>query len=267
MVESLVSLSAHSVDHEYNNVSSSSVKKKRKKKKKRRHKHKTPKVQSAVITDQNSANMWDAYDMAYEQSGKGKKKKCRNKREETDQYVKYDYRNEAHDDEDSSLTDEEAGVSYKKHKKKKRAKDKTVIKRSETSKKLDPAYRREAKAQKNLSRTGIGICRFRGRTLFGKSSEDWVGLLVEYGEGAHNGTVKGKTYFRCAAGKVFFNIFYLTKLELTVFYLSKKKGRDGAAAARGGGLGPLGRQRADEAHDQGIQADHLERARRRNLQP
>ena len=47
----------------------------------------------------------------------------------------------------------------------------------------------------------IGICKFRGRTLFGKSSEDWVGILVEYGDGVHNGTVKGKTYFRCANGK------------------------------------------------------------------
>ena len=47
----------------------------------------------------------------------------------------------------------------------------------------------------------IGICKFRGRTLFGKSSEDWVGILVEYGEGVHNGTVKGKTYFRCADGR------------------------------------------------------------------
>lgn len=37
--------------------------------------------------------------------------------------------------------------------------------------------------------------------MFGKSSEDWVGILVEFGEGVHNGTVKGKTYFRCAAGK------------------------------------------------------------------
>merc|ERR1712087_1068942 len=76
--------------------------------------------------------------------------------------------------------------------------------------------RKKIKEQNNLSRTGfkikvahryrlddgrIGICRFRGRTLFGKSSEDWVGLRVEFGEGAHNGTVKGKVYFRCAEGK------------------------------------------------------------------
>mmetsp|Transcript_42375 Transcript_42375/g.37631 ORF Transcript_42375/g.37631 Transcript_42375/m.37631 type:complete len:168 (+) Transcript_42375:187-690(+) len=47
----------------------------------------------------------------------------------------------------------------------------------------------------------IGICKFRGRTLFGKSSEDWVGILVEFGDGVHNGTVKGKTYFRCADGR------------------------------------------------------------------
>ena len=47
----------------------------------------------------------------------------------------------------------------------------------------------------------IGVCRFKGRTAFGKSSEDWIGIVVEYGTGRHNGTVNGKTYFRCRAGQ------------------------------------------------------------------
>merc|ERR1712154_310483 len=97
--------------------------------------------------------------------------------------------------------------------KKKKVK-KTVIKRSESVQIMKD--RKKNKELKNLSRTGfkikpnhryrvddgrIGICRFRGRTLFGKSSEDWVGMIVEFGDGVHNGTVKGKTYFRCADGK------------------------------------------------------------------
>jgi len=75
---------------------------------------------------------------------------------------------------------------------------------------------KKEKEAKNLSRTGfkvkvnrryriddgrIGICRFRGRTAFGKDGEDWIGIMVEHGDGAHNGTVKGKKYFICAAGK------------------------------------------------------------------
>eukprot|EP01084_Bolivina_argentea_P050496 92879_1 len=47
----------------------------------------------------------------------------------------------------------------------------------------------------------IGICRFRGRTLFGKSNEDWIGIVIEHGEGVHNGTVNGKRYFKCDDGK------------------------------------------------------------------
>ena len=41
----------------------------------------------------------------------------------------------------------------------------------------------------------IGVCRFRGRTAFGKSSEDWVGLVLEYAHGKINVTVNEKTYF------------------------------------------------------------------------
>ena len=47
----------------------------------------------------------------------------------------------------------------------------------------------------------IGVCRFKGRTAFGKSSEDWIGIVVEWGKGKHNGTVNGKTYFRCRDGQ------------------------------------------------------------------
>merc|ERR1711933_650944 len=96
---------------------------------------------------------------------------------------------------------------------------KTTIRRSNTHKKLDPEYRklqREKKEAMNLSRMGfkiktknryriddgrIGVCKFRGRTAFGKPHEDWIGLMIEHGDGAHNGTVDGVTYFRCAPGK------------------------------------------------------------------
>merc|ERR1712228_273747 len=40
-----------------------------------------------------------------------------------------------------------------------------------------------------------------GRTAFGKSSEDWIGIVVEFGKGKHNGTVNGKAYFRCRDGQ------------------------------------------------------------------
>jgi len=80
----------------------------------------------------------------------------------------------------------------------------------------DTAKRKKLKELKNLSGGGfkihvnhryilddgrIGVCRFKGRTQFGKSSEDWVGIVVEYGKGRHNGTVNGKMYFRCREGQ------------------------------------------------------------------
>jgi len=95
----------------------------------------------------------------------------------------------------------------------------TTLRRSSTHKKNDPEYRkiqREKKEAMNLSRMGfkiktknryriddgrIGIVKFRGRTAFGKPHEDWIGLMIEHGDGAHNGTVDGVTYFRCAPGK------------------------------------------------------------------
>ena len=47
----------------------------------------------------------------------------------------------------------------------------------------------------------IGIARYKGRTMFGKSSEDWIGLVIEVGKGEHDGTVQGKSYFKCRDGK------------------------------------------------------------------
>merc|ERR1712113_338353 len=84
---------------------------------------------------------------------------------------------------------------------------------------LDPKKRLKSKKIKNLSRYGfeihtkrryrledgrIGICRFKGRTEFGKSSEDWVGLVIEVGDGENDGSVRGKNYFRCRMGKGLF---------------------------------------------------------------
>ena len=47
----------------------------------------------------------------------------------------------------------------------------------------------------------IGVCRFKGRTMFGKATEDYIGIVLEIGEGKHNGTVKGRVYFKCRDGK------------------------------------------------------------------
>jgi len=194
----------------------SKKKKKKKRKKKKRRSAKTPSsvMMNPVITEQNSANMWDVYEMAYEEHAKEKqrKKSKRKKVEKTEQYTKY--RNEASSSSEVEYYDEETQYSEPKVKRKKKVKERTLIKRSSTSRLMED--RKSAKEAKNQTRGGfkirpnhryrlddgrIGICKFRGRTLFGKSSEDWVGLLVEHGVGVHNGTVKGKTYFRCTAGK------------------------------------------------------------------
>ena len=37
--------------------------------------------------------------------------------------------------------------------------------------------------------------------MFGKSTEDYIGLIIEVGNGKHNGTVKGRVYFKCRDGK------------------------------------------------------------------
>merc|ERR1712228_639608 len=142
----------------------------------------------------------------------GTHSKKKHKKYKTEHYVKYNY-DDTQTPSTSDVSDENAGYSKKKKTKKKKI-NKTVIKRSGSVAIMKE--RKKNKELKNLSRTGfkikpnhryrvddgrIGICRFRGRTLFGKSSEDWVGIRVEFGDGVHNGTVKGKTYFRCAAGK------------------------------------------------------------------
>merc|ERR1712113_163013 len=165
-------------------------KKKKKKDKKKKKKKKKAKMGGMITEDTINANigMWDSYEYTKES---------------------VEYR-----DSDISLSDEEAGRS--KPKKKKKKKEPSVKKIKSVNKMLDPKYRKSKKEMKNLSYHGnkikpnhryriddgrIGICKFRGRTLFGKSSEDWVGILVEYGDGVHNGTIKGKTYFRCADGR------------------------------------------------------------------
>eukprot|EP01084_Bolivina_argentea_P072500 131640_1 len=82
-----------------------------------------------------------------------------------------------------------------------------------------PEKRAKSKALRNLSRGGfvmhvnhryrledgrLGVCKYKGRTQFGKSSEDWIGLVIQVGVGEHDGTVQGKTYFRCRDGKGLF---------------------------------------------------------------
>jgi len=84
---------------------------------------------------------------------------------------------------------------------------------------MDPKKRAMSKKIRNLSRNGseihvrkryrledgrVGICRFKGRTEFGKASEDWIGLLVEVGDGENDGTVRGKRYFQCRMGRGLF---------------------------------------------------------------
>ena len=81
---------------------------------------------------------------------------------------------------------------------------------------LDVKKRKMHKEEKNKSRGGftihtnrrvrlddgrIGIVKFKGRTAFGKSSEDWIGIMIEYGKGQHNGSVNGRSYFKCRDGK------------------------------------------------------------------
>merc|ERR1711971_97285 len=76
--------------------------------------------------------------------------------------------------------------------------------------------RRQLKEQKNESGGGfevhtnrrvrlddgrIGIVKYKGCTAFGKSGEDWIGIVIEYGKGQHNGSVNGRSYFRCRDGK------------------------------------------------------------------
>jgi len=184
-------------------------KKKKKKKKKKNSKKKKKNViyvkSPNIIDESQSMDLWDNYES---------KKRAFFPHKDSDE--------DSEESSDCSVTDDEAGISKQKQSKKKQkktSKKNIIIKQSETDKMLSPRYRkkmREEKAAKNLSRKGfkikvkrryriddgrIGICKYRGRTVFGKDGEDWIGLLVEYGEGIHNGTVKGRNYFLCAPGK------------------------------------------------------------------
>jgi len=82
---------------------------------------------------------------------------------------------------------------------------------------LDTRKRKEAKEAKNATFGGfkvrpnyryrlddgrIGQCRYIGHPLFAKTSEKWIGMVIEFnGEGEHDGSVQNKSYFRCRDGK------------------------------------------------------------------
>ena len=85
---------------------------------------------------------------------------------------------------------------------------------------LDSAKRDDAKSAKNATFGGfevrpnyryrlddgrIGQCRYIGFPLFAKSSEQWIGMVIEFnGDGEHDGSVHNKSYFRCRDGKGLF---------------------------------------------------------------
>ena len=85
---------------------------------------------------------------------------------------------------------------------------------------LDSAKRNEAKSAKNATFGGfevrpnyryrlddgrIGQCRYIGFPLFAKTSEQWIGMVIEFnGDGEHDGSVQNKSYFRCRDGKGLF---------------------------------------------------------------
>jgi len=203
------------------NILKNIINQKRKKRKKRKKKGKKLKKSLSkkninsplIMAESESIDLWDAFEAEAKTKQREEEKK---KKKIAEKYLYKTKDNES--DSVSSVSSENDGISKAKKKKKKKKK-KITIKQSEIDKKLDPKYRkkeREKKAAKNLSRTGfkvkvnrryriddgrIGICRYRGRTAFGKDGEDWIGMMVEYGDGIHNGTVKGKKYFICAANK------------------------------------------------------------------
>merc|ERR1712228_721898 len=158
----------------------------KRKKKKKSKKHKKKNVQKEaplLITESNSCDLWDSYIAI-----------------------------------SSTPTSQiQTIATHKKQKKQMKASQNCVLEHKNSL--LDPKYRklqREKKDAENLSFTGfkirtkrryriddgrIGICMFRGRTAFGKPLEDWIGIMIEHGNGEHNGTVDGHSYFRCAHGK------------------------------------------------------------------
>ena len=186
---------------------------KRKKKSKKRKQYSSP----LVITESNSSHLWDLY--SFEDAIDIR----------LQHQALYEEPEPEHEPEPEPIIQSEP--KKKKALKKRRSKEKllspktktvfkkTTLRRSSTHKKNDPEYRklqREKKEAKNLSRMGfkiktknryriddgrIGVCKFKGRTAFGKPHEDWIGIMIEHGDGAHNGTVDGVSYFRCAPGK------------------------------------------------------------------
>merc|ERR1712129_132466 len=80
----------------------------------------------------------------------------------------------------------------------------TILKQEKYQKKLDPAHIKKQKMKKqeeNLSRFGfeirakyryrlddgrIGVCKYKGQPKLAKAHEDWIGLMIEYGDGEHD---------------------------------------------------------------------------------
>jgi len=209
----------------------SSKKKKTKKRKRSRIKLKNKRSKSRehkysplVITESNSTDLWDFYDFVESVDKNGyipydENEEMINKRPKTPKAKKKLKLKKNKSLSKSPRTERMRSPTMLSPKSESSVLWRTTLKISATQKKLDPEYRkmqREKKEALNLSRMGfkiktnhryriddgrIGICKFRGRTAFAKPHEDWIGLIVEYGEGAHNGTVDGKQYFRCAQGK------------------------------------------------------------------
>merc|ERR1712187_928352 len=47
----------------------------------------------------------------------------------------------------------------------------------------------------------IGIAKYKGMAAFASDHGTWIGMMIEHGTGYHDGTVRGKRYFRCKDGK------------------------------------------------------------------
>eukprot|EP01084_Bolivina_argentea_P263896 446844_1 len=112
----------------------------------------------------------------------------------------------------SLSTDDKKGKSLKLEEWKSKYKNIDHVRSKSTTKfkklhKMDfNLYNIEIKPNKRyrLSDGRIGIAKYKGKTAFGKGTETYIGILLEYGEGEHNGTVYNKTYFRCKFGKGIF---------------------------------------------------------------
>merc|ERR1712228_157673 len=47
----------------------------------------------------------------------------------------------------------------------------------------------------------IGIAKYKGMAAFAKDFGTHIGMMIEHGIGYHDGTIRGKRYFRCKDGK------------------------------------------------------------------